>query len=77
MTTQILSIISEKRQKVQEEIMAELDTFDNDQLPDVKLLPGPLAQFDVIEYLKPESRQIEVKNVGRVSETLCFSVYSS
>lgn len=65
--SKVMTVVTSKRQQVQEEIMAELDAFDNSQLPDVKLLPGPAVQFEMIEYEKAEVREVEVKNVGKVS----------
>ena len=44
-----------------------MDQYDNDSLPDVKILPGPAVQFDdPIEYLQPQTKQIEIHNVGSV-----------
>jgi hypothetical protein len=64
--SQVCTIIPEKRLKVQAEVMAELDQYDNDSLPDVKIFPGPAIQFDVIEYLKPETQSISIVNTGSV-----------
>ncbi|KAL8287480.1 hypothetical protein RQP46_003338 [Phenoliferia psychrophenolica] len=63
---QILTIIPDERIKVQQEVMAELDKYESDQLPDVKILPGPAIQFDTIECYRPVEQKIEVKNVGLV-----------
>ncbi|KAM0750787.1 DNase I-like protein [Meredithblackwellia eburnea MCA 4105] len=63
---QILTIIPEKRLEIQQEVMSALDGYDNDHLPDVKILPGPAVQFDTIDYSVAASQEIEVKNVGRV-----------
>lgn len=44
-----------------------VDQYDNDSLPDVKILPGPAVQFDeAIQYLQPQTKQIEVHNIGSV-----------
>jgi hypothetical protein len=43
-----------------------VDAFDNDHLPDLKILPSPAVQFETLKYLVPQTREIEVKNVGKV-----------
>lgn len=50
-----------------------VDQYDSDELPDVKLSPGPSVDFDEIRYDEPVSRQIEVVNVGSVRLTLSLA----
>lgn len=44
----------------------ELDSFENDALPEVKIRPSPSVEFGTISYLRPETQSIEVVNVGSV-----------
>ncbi|GAA6010535.1 hypothetical protein JCM11491_006985 [Sporobolomyces phaffii] len=61
-----ISLVDEKRRNsVQQEVISELAKFDNDSLPDVKILPGPSVEFDAIEYDVPVTKTIEVSNVGQ------------
>ncbi|TNY22252.1 Endonuclease/exonuclease/phosphatase [Rhodotorula diobovata] len=70
----VYDVLQERRQEVQREIVAELDQYDSDELPDVKLSPGPSVDFDEIRYDEPVSRQIEVVNVGSAIAPWSFVV---
>ena len=43
-----------------------MNEFDNDSLPDVKILPGPSVEFGEIEFDTPVTKTIEISNVGQV-----------
>ncbi|GAA5965983.1 hypothetical protein JCM3765_004142 [Sporobolomyces pararoseus] len=61
-----VSTVDEKRRNlIQQEVIAELTKFDNDLLPDVKILPGPAVEFGEIKYDVPVTKSIEVANVGQ------------
>ncbi|BGP20914.1 hypothetical protein JCM10213_003541 [Rhodosporidiobolus nylandii] len=62
----VYTAVPDKRNEVQQQVIAELDSFDNDALPDVKLSPGPSVEFGEICYDEPVSQQIELVNVGQV-----------
>ncbi|GJN94692.1 hypothetical protein Rhopal_007783-T1 [Rhodotorula paludigena] len=70
----VYDVVAEKRKEVEQEIMAELDRFDNDALPDVKLAPGPSVDFDVVRYDEPVTSEIEVVNCGAVPAAWSFVV---
>ncbi|GAA6054854.1 hypothetical protein JCM3770_004109 [Rhodotorula araucariae] len=73
-TLSVYDIVQEKRRQVQQEIAAELDRFDHDAMPDVKLAPGPSVEFGEIRYNEPVSREIEVLNVGSVIAPWSFVI---
>ncbi|GAA5845905.1 hypothetical protein JCM9279_002419 [Rhodotorula babjevae] len=60
----VYNVQQEKRRAVHEEIVAELEQYDSDELPDVKLAPSPSIDFDEIRFDEPVQREIEVVNVG-------------
>ncbi|GAA5962330.1 hypothetical protein JCM21900_003091 [Sporobolomyces salmonicolor] len=68
----VYAVLHRKRNEVQQEVIAELDKFDNDSLPDVKILPGPSVEFGRIEYGKPAKMEIELANVGQVLSPWSF-----
>lgn len=62
-----VSVVDEsKRNTVQQEVLDELSHFDNQSLPDVKLVPGPSVEFDEIEFDVPVTKTVELANVGQV-----------
>ncbi|BGP44054.1 hypothetical protein JCM10449v2_008111 [Rhodotorula kratochvilovae] len=73
-TLSVYEIVQEKRREVQQEIMAELDQYDNDAMPDIKLAPGPSVEFEEIRYDELVSREIEVVNVGSVIAPWSFVI---
>ncbi|GAA5831599.1 hypothetical protein JCM11251_000764 [Rhodosporidiobolus azoricus] len=68
----VYSAFPDKRSQIQQEVIAELDSFDNDALPDVKLSPGPSIEFDQIRYDEPVTKTVEVVNVGEVLAAWSF-----
>ncbi|KPV72858.1 uncharacterized protein RHOBADRAFT_66874 [Rhodotorula graminis WP1] len=70
----VYNVLQEKRREVHEEIVAELEQYDGDELPDVKLAPSPSIDFDEIRYDEPVKREIEVVNVGTVVAPWAFVV---
>ncbi|SCV67135.1 BQ2448_5781 [Microbotryum intermedium] len=72
---EVSTVVKEKRMRVQHEVMTELDQYDNDALPDVKLIPGPSIQFDrAIRYLIPQTQTVEIENVGSVVAQWFFTL---
>ncbi|GAA5852023.1 hypothetical protein JCM8547_000130 [Rhodosporidiobolus lusitaniae] len=68
----VYTVLPEKRNEVQQEVIAELDSYDNNALPDVKLSPGPSVEFDEVRYDEPVTKTIEVVNVGQVMAPWSF-----
>lgn len=64
--TRIATVIPDKRAKLLEEVIAELDSYENESLPSVKIMPSPALDFGVISYLKPQTKSVEVHNNGSV-----------
>ncbi|GAA6030598.1 hypothetical protein JCM8097_006227 [Rhodosporidiobolus ruineniae] len=62
----VYTVIPDKRTEVQQQVIAELDSFDNDAVPEVKLAPGPSVEFGEIRYEEPVTKEVEVVNVGQV-----------
>lgn len=71
---EVLTVIAAKRLEVLHEVQAELDAHENDSAPDVQLRPGPAVEFDVVNYLEPQTREIEVCNVGEVVAQWSFVI---
>ncbi|GAA6016682.1 hypothetical protein JCM10207_000146 [Rhodosporidiobolus poonsookiae] len=70
----VYTVIPDKRTEVQQQVIAELDAFDNEAQPDVKLSPGPSVEFSTIRYDEPVTQQVEVVNVGEVLAPWAFSL---
>ncbi|GAA5911997.1 hypothetical protein JCM8208_006453 [Rhodotorula glutinis] len=70
----VYNVMQEKRREVHEEIVAELEQYDGDELPDVKLAPSPSIDFDEIRFDEPVKREFEVVNVGEVVAPWAFVV---
>lgn len=63
---QVCTVIEDKRSELMTDTLNELNSFENDALPEVKIHPSPSIEFGTIAYLRPETRSIEVVNVGSV-----------
>ena len=61
---EVLAVIAPKRLEVLHEVQAELDAHENDSAPDVQLRPSPAVEFGPVRFLEPQTREIEVCNVG-------------
>ncbi|SGY38778.1 BQ5605_C003g02070 [Microbotryum silenes-dioicae] len=56
-------------------LIVTVDQYDNDALPDVKLIPGPSIHFDrAIRYLIPQTQTVKIENVGSVVAQWFFTL---